>query len=224
MVSYSRAFAFIRGSEFPAGSPGHFHAALTLRKRHPYLNDDVYVYAEDGPDVESFLRMVRTFNERPSQPTRWNLHVHRGADFMEKLRKDRAGDVVIVAGKNDAKMRTIHELHADGFFVLGDKPWLIGADELPMLSEAATTRPLAMDIMTERHEITNRVQKALADRPEVFGRFRTDGGEPAIHMESRIALARNSAAARTATARARSAPSSSPLRPASARACAALRR
>jgi len=165
-------------------NPGHFHAALTLRKRHPRLNDDVYVYAEDGPDVESFLRMVHTFNERPSQPTRWNLHVHRGADFMEKLRKDRAGDVVIVAGKNDAKMRTIHELHADGFFVLGDKPWLIGADELPMLSDAATTRPLAMDIMTERHEITNRVQKALADRPEVFGRFRTEGGEPAIHMES----------------------------------------
>jgi predicted dehydrogenase len=165
-------------------NPGHFHAALTLRKRHPRLSDDVYVYAEDGPDVESFLRMVRTFNERSSQPTRWNLYVHRGADYMEKLRKDRAGDIAIVAGKNDAKMRTIHELHGDGYFVLGDKPWLIGADELPMLSDAATTRPLAMDIMTERHEITMRVQKALADRPEVFGRFRTNGTDPAIQMES----------------------------------------
>jgi len=164
--------------------PGHFHAALTLRKRDPRLSDDVYVYAEEGPDIESFLRMVRSFNERASDPTLWNLHVYRGADFLERLRRERAGDIVIIAGKNSTKMASIHELHGDGFFVLGDKPWLIAADELPLLGSPATSPPLAMDIMTERHEIANRVQKALADRPEVFGHFRTDGTEPAIQMES----------------------------------------
>jgi predicted dehydrogenase len=92
--------------------------------------------------------------------------------------------VVVFAGKNDAKMRAIHRLHADGFFVLGDKPWLIAPPELPLLKQAASTAPLAMDIMTERHEIATRVQKALCDRPAVFGRFRTDDAQPAIELES----------------------------------------
>jgi predicted dehydrogenase len=38
--------------------------------------------------------------------------------------------------------------------------------------------------MTERHEIANRLQKALVASPEVFGRLRTDGAEPAIHIRS----------------------------------------
>ena len=165
-------------------NPGHFHAALTLRKSHPRLNDDVYVYSEDGPDVESFLRMVQTFNERPKAPTRWKLHVYRGADYLERLRTERPGDVVIIAGRNDTKMTSIHRLHADGFFVLGDKPWLIAASELGMLNATAPTPPLAMDIMTERHEAATLVQKALTEHAEVFGRFRTGGDEPAIAMKS----------------------------------------
>jgi predicted dehydrogenase len=165
-------------------NPGHFHAALTLRQRHARLSDDVYVFADEGPDVESFLRTVRTFNDRAQAPTGWRLHVYRGPDYLERLLAERPGEVAIVAGRNDIKLRCIHRLHADGFLVLGDKPWLIHPGELTLLKEAATTPPLAMDIMTERHEITMRVQKALADRPEVFGRFRTNGTDPAIQMES----------------------------------------
>ncbi len=165
-------------------NPGHFHAALTLRQRHPRLSDDVHVYAEDGPDVESFLGIVRTFNERPRDPTQWKLHVHRGADCLQRLRSERPGDVVIIAGRNDARMKSIHLLHRDGFLVLGDKPWLIAGDQISMLHEITAAAPLAMDIMTERHEIANRIQHALAAQPEVFGRFRTDGEQPAIEMRS----------------------------------------
>jgi predicted dehydrogenase len=165
-------------------NPGHFHAALTLRQRHARLGDDVYVYAEEGPDVESFLRIVRTFNERAQQPTGWRLHVYRGPDYLERLLAERPGEVAIVAGRNDVKLRCIHRLHADGFMVLGDKPWLIHPGELTLLKEAATTPPLAMDIMTERHEIANRLQRALMASPEVFGRLRADGGEPAIQIRS----------------------------------------
>lgn len=164
--------------------PGHFHAALTLRQRHPRLSDDVHVYANDGPDLENFLRIVRTFNQRADNPTRWNLHVYRGKDHFERLRAERPGDVVIIAGKNDSKMASIHRLHADGFFVLGDKPWLIDPVQIGMLKQTASTPPLAMDIMTERHEIANRLQVALAAQPRVFGRLRNDGGQPAISMES----------------------------------------
>ncbi len=164
--------------------PGHFHAALTLRQRHPRLSDDVHVYATEGPDLENFLRIVRTFNQRADDPTRWNLHVYHGDDHFERLRSDRPGEVVIIAGKNDSKMESIHRLHADGFFVLGDKPWLIDPGQIGMLEEAAATPPLAMDIMTERHEIATRLQVALAAQPRVFGRLRNDGGRPAISIES----------------------------------------
>jgi predicted dehydrogenase len=165
-------------------NPGHFHAGLTLRKSHPRLHEDVYVYSEDGPDVESFLRIVQSFNERPKDPTRWKLHVYRGPDYLEHLRAERPGDVAIIAGRNDTKMASIHRLHADGFYVLGDKPWLIAASELGMLNQTAPTPPLAMDILTERHEAATLVQKALTEHSAVFGEFRTGGDEPAIAMKS----------------------------------------
>jgi hypothetical protein len=155
-----------------------------MRKSHPRLSNDVYVYAEDGPEVESFLRIVQTFNARAQNPTRWNLRVYRGADYLQRLRSERPGDVVIIAGRNDTRMQSIHLLHADGFLVLGDKPWLIAADQISMLEETTAAPPLAWDIMTERHEIANRLQQALVARPEVFGRFRTDRAEPAIEMRS----------------------------------------
>jgi predicted dehydrogenase len=165
-------------------NPGHFHAALTLRKTHPRLAADVYVYSEDGPDLDRFLRIVQTFNERAVDPTHWKLHIYRGIDYLERLRAERPGKVVIVAGRNDTKMESIHRLHANGVFVLGDKPWTIGAEQLRILRDTVATPPLAMDIMTERSEIANRVQKALIARPEVFGSFRRDGSEPAIYMRS----------------------------------------
>ncbi len=165
-------------------NPGHFHAGLTLRQGHPRLSDDVYVYAPDGPDVEGFLRMVASFNERAQAPTRWKLHVQRGADPMQRLLAERAGDIVILSGRNDIKMESIGRLHAQGFYVLGDKPWLIGADELDLLHEATARPPLAMDIMTERHQIATQLQQALARAPDLFGQFRRTGTEPALAFRS----------------------------------------
>ena len=165
-------------------NPGHFHAALTLRERHPLIADDVHVFAEDGPDVDNFLRLVQSFNDRPVNPTRWTLFVYRGADYLQKLIAQRPGEVVIIAGRNDRKMPLIHCLHEQGFRVLGDKPWLIGGAQIALLREVTASAPLAMDIMTERHEIANRVQKALMQQPAVFGDFRVDGDQPAIAIRS----------------------------------------
>jgi predicted dehydrogenase len=165
-------------------NPGHFHAALTLRERHPLINDDIHVFAEDGPDVDHFVHLVHAFNERTVNPTRWTLHVYRGADFLEKLLAQRPGQVAIVAGRNSEKMLLIHLLHAQGFHVLGDKPWLIESTQLGLLREVIASAPLAMDIMTERHEMANRVQRALARTPAIFGDFRIDGDQPAIAIRS----------------------------------------
>jgi predicted dehydrogenase len=165
-------------------NPGHFHAGLTLRSRDPRLADDVYVYAEQGDDVDNFIRMVETFNNRPSDPTRWKLHVYRGPDYLERLRSERRGDIVVISGRNDTKMASIQQLHDDGFYVLGDKPWLIDTADEGKLGHVAATSPLAMDIMTERNQIASQLQRALARNPGVFGGYRRDGSEPAIYFKS----------------------------------------
>lgn len=165
-------------------NPGHFHAALTLRHSHPRLDDVVHVYAEDGPDVDNFLRIVNSFNARPENPTTWDIRVYRGADFFERLLAERPGNMVMTSGRNDAKMAAIHRLHEEGFFVLGDKPWLIDEAGVPLLAPTTSGAPLAMDIMTERQVETYRLQKALAARPELFGQWRMDGGAPAVSLRT----------------------------------------
>src|SRR4051812_36848437 len=161
-------------------NPGHFHAALTLRDRHPLIDDDVHVFAENGPDVDKFVHLVHAFNNRPLDPTHWTLYVYRGADFLEKMLSRRPGEAVVIAGRNHKKMECIELLHRQKFSVLGDKPWLIDSAQLELLQGVAARPPLAMDIMTERHEVTNRLQKALACQPAVFGEFRIDREQPAI--------------------------------------------
>jgi predicted dehydrogenase len=165
-------------------NPGHFHAALTLRASHPLIDDDIHVFAEDGPDVDNFVRLVHSFNDRAVNPTHWTLYVYRGADYLEKLLAQRPGNVVIIAGRNNEKMPLIHLLHAQGFCVLGDKPWLVESGQVGLLEEITASAPLAMDIMTERHEIVNRLQKAFVRQPAIFGGFRIDGGQPAIAIRS----------------------------------------
>lgn len=165
-------------------NPGHFHAALTLRKRHSLLSDEVYVYAEDGQDLQDFLRLVTSFNQRSEDPTSWEMHAYRGHDYMDALLRKPPGDVAIVAGKNNSKLSTMHRLHQAGLHVLGDKTWLTDANPLEILSDITASPPLAMDIMTERFEVATRLQQALSTDEEVFGSFRDTGSEPAVYFKS----------------------------------------
>ena len=165
-------------------NPGHFHAALTLRERHPLLSNDVSVYAEDGPELEKFLEIVGSFNRRSANPTAWNLNVYRGSDYLEALLRDPPGDIAILAGKNDSKLSSMSRLHQAGIHVLGDKTWLIDSSELDLLKPLTSSAPLAMDIMTERFEIATRLQQGLAQQPEVFGAFRDSSDGPSVYFRS----------------------------------------
>lgn len=164
-------------------NPGHFHAALTLRQRHPLLGNDVYVYAEDGPELDGFLDIVRSFNARENDPTRWTLHTYRGADYLARLVAERPGDIAVLAGKSLGKTALLRRLHAAGFHVLCDKPMLISGADMDLLEGAVTAPPLAMEIMTGRHDPTSRLLKALVGRGDLFGAFRA-GADPAIDMTS----------------------------------------
>lgn len=165
-------------------NPGHFHAALALRNRHALLKDDVFVYSEEGSDLDRFLSLVEAFNTRAQDPTAWRLTIYRGADHLERLIAERRGNVVLLAGRNDGKMRSIERLQSAGFAVLGDKTWLIDENDLPSVDRVVAATPLALDMMTERWDIGNRVLKILSDDAAVFGDFRRGEDETAVSMVS----------------------------------------
>jgi predicted dehydrogenase len=164
--------------------PGHFHAALTLRKDNPRIDRDVHLYAHGGQDRERFLALIQAFNARENEPTRWCVHVHEADDPLEQLIAERRGDVVVLAGRNAGKLASIARLHQAGFHVLADKPWLTSSEALPFLDEATAGPPLAMDIMTERHEVLARLRRRIVSSPELFGALVGDDDGPAIEIAS----------------------------------------
>ena len=164
--------------------PGHFHAALTLRVRNPRVDRRVHLHATPGPERDAFIALVRSFNTRDGNPTDWDLEVHESVDPERILIEERRGAVVVLAGRNQPKLGTIARLHAAGFHVLADKPWLTDRAALPDLERATAGGPLAMDIMTFRHEVVAGLSGRIAASPELFGELDASADGPAIDIRS----------------------------------------
>jgi len=162
--------------------PGHFHGALTLRVPQAKVADEVFVYAREGPELRDFLTLLERFNGRASSPTRWRPIVTTSGDPLARLVEERRGDVVVLAGRNGGKARTIRRLHESGFHVLADKPWLVEPGDLEHIRASLAGWPLAAEIMTGRHDVAAGLVKRIVDTPALFGAFRDDG--PAIEQES----------------------------------------
>jgi predicted dehydrogenase len=170
--------------------PSHFHAAL-VQKTMPFgVSPLVRVYAPDGPELNDHLARIRGYNARPDDPTAWSEDVHTGADFFEKMiRKEKPGAVVVLAGNNRKKAEYIAKALETGFNVLADKPMAIDAQGYALLKKAFLTSEtkglLLYDIMTERSEVTNTLQKELIARGDVFGDLAAGTpSDPAIVMTS----------------------------------------
>lgn len=153
--------------------PCHFHAALVQKDMYSWLAPQASVYAPLAPELLDYLNRVGLFNVRKENPTRWELDIHTGPDFFERMLRDKPGNVVIFAGRNRVKIdRILRSLEA-GLHVLADKPWIIRTADLPKLERAlelAEQKNLAAyDIMTERFEITSILQKELVNTPGVYG-------------------------------------------------------
>jgi predicted dehydrogenase len=165
--------------------PGHFHAALTLRERHPRVRDEVFVYAPPGPELDDFLALIDAFNRRAERPTDWRPVVRRGAGSLERFLRERPGEVVILAGRNDRKIALMRQLHDAGVHVLADKPWLAGPEGLDDLRHTLAGGALAMEIMTGRHEISSILIRKLVGEGEIFGDFESkESDSPAIEVAS----------------------------------------
>jgi predicted dehydrogenase len=169
--------------------PGHFHAALIQKEMYPGVADTVHVYAPLGPDLTAHLLRIAGFNLRAENPTRWKVEVHASPDYLERLLKERRGNVVVLSGRNQGKIDRVLASVEAGLNVLADKPWIISSADLPKLEKALDTADakglVAYDVMTERSEVTTALQRELVNDPAVAGEIGPGTAEePAIAMES----------------------------------------
>lgn len=169
--------------------PGHFHAALVQKNMVEGIDSNVYVYAPDGPELKAHLDLINQYNTRQDNPTRWNEHVYTGTDFAQKMLSEKKGNVVVLSGNNKEKTEFMLQAIDSGMNVLADKPMAINSADFELLqrsfNEAVKKNVLLYDIMTERSEITNIVQKELANDKEVFGNLKTGSEkDPAVVMQS----------------------------------------
>jgi predicted dehydrogenase len=169
--------------------PGHFHAGLVQKEMYPDVSTTVDVYAPEGPDLQAHVRRIQAFNSRKDRPTSWVLNLHTGPDFLERMLRERPGNIVVVSGKNRGKIDRIGRSVAADLHVLADKPWVLTSADLPALegalADADARKVVAYDIMTERFEITTILQRALVNDPAVFGtQLEGTPDDPGVYMES----------------------------------------
>jgi predicted dehydrogenase len=169
--------------------PGHFHAALVQKEMLPWVDARVHVYAPLGTDLLDHLGRLGGFNNREDHPTSWQVEVHAGPDALSRMLAEKPGNVVVLSGRNRRKIDVIVASLRAGLHVLADKPWVIDAKDLPKLDtalEVARERNLAAwDIMTERYEITTRLQRSLVNDRGIFGEIDPGSPErPGVTLES----------------------------------------
>jgi predicted dehydrogenase len=169
--------------------PGHFHASLVQKEMYPGVSPTVHVYAPLGPDLIDHLGRIARFNLRKDAPTKWELEVHTGSDFLERMLRDRPGNVAVISGRNRGKIDRIQASLDAGLHALVDKPWILEPADLAKLERALATADetgrVALDIMTERFEVTSDLQRELVNDPATFGSLLPGSpAEPAVYMES----------------------------------------
>ncbi|WP_372635603.1 putative oxidoreductase C-terminal domain-containing protein [Fodinibius sp.] len=153
--------------------PAHFHAALVQKHPIPQVDSTVYIYGPEGPDLDMHLERIEGFNSRKKNPTDWTCKVYEGDDFLERMLREKPGNVMVTAGNNRKKTEYIKKTVAEGINVLSDKPMAIDKEGWELLVAAFELAEengvLLYDIMTERKEVTTRIQRRLARREELFG-------------------------------------------------------
>lgn len=169
--------------------PGHFHASLVQKYMYEDVDPLVHVYAPPGEDVVEHMKRIEGFNTRADQPTQWRTEIYTGPDYLERMLRDKRGNVVVISGNNAHKTEYILRSMQAGQNVLADKPMVITPPDLQKLKQAFALAEqkgtLLYDIMTERFEITSILQRELSRKPELFGTLlKGTADDPAIRKES----------------------------------------
>lgn len=179
--------------------PGHSHAAALHTTMLAGFSDEAHVYAPLGTDLTSHLDRVAHFNDRAANPTSWRLKIYAGADYLQKLREEPPGNVVVLSGRNGKKIDYILEALRDRQNVLADKPWIIESDAISRLDAALNLADkeglIAYDCMTQRFDTAYQMQRALVNDREIFGEPVPGSPDaPSVRMENLHALLKMGAA------------------------------
>lgn len=169
--------------------PGHFHASLLQKFPQRQVNDTVHVYAPEGNELDQYLSSIESYNQRPENPTNWQIVLYAGEDYLEKMIEEKNGNVVILAGNNRKKTEYIFQSLNAGFNVLSDKPMAINKENFNLLKTAFDSAYVhdtyLLDVMTERNEIINTLTRELVNRKELFGELQVGTPDnPGVVMES----------------------------------------
>jgi predicted dehydrogenase len=170
-------------------APGHFHAALVQKRMHPSVHRRTYVYAPLDDDLVAHLDRISGFNSRTDQPTDWDLDLRCGNDYLARFLREQPGNTVVLSGRNRPKIDLMLAAVRNNLHVLADKPWIVEAADRPkleeLLREAEAREVLVSDVMTERHEVTTRLQRELIRDHEIFGDWLAGSREhPGLAFES----------------------------------------
>jgi len=154
--------------------PGHGHATFMQGSMNPAIYPEVHVYAPVGPDVQQYIKTIERANARKNNQTNWKLVVYTGTDYLEKMITEKKGNAVLISGNNSKKSEYIKRSVEAGFHVIADKPMAItDFKSLEEAFEIAERRKVVLfDPMDLRYDISNILQKELAQIPELFGVLR----------------------------------------------------
>lgn len=170
--------------------PGHFHAALLQKSMNEKVDSTVYVFAPESPELNAYTTLIESYNNRQENPTGWKEIFYTKPDYLEKMLSTKPGNVVVIAGNNKLKTNYINKSVEAGLNVLADKPMVINKEGFNKLVDIFATaeknKVLVYDIMTERYEINNILQKELMQLPAVFGTLEVGSlDDPAVSVESK---------------------------------------
>jgi len=172
--------------------PAHFHGALVHKEMHPAIAPTVHIYAPFRTDLMGHLERMASFNNREINPTYWQLEVHARPDFLVRMLKEKPGNVVMISGRNRQKIDYMLASVEAGLHVLADKPWIIRYEDFPKLEQlvqlALKNKRVIYDMMTERFEITNILQRELIRDRAVFGKLQRGSDGNVVQIRSVHAL------------------------------------
>jgi predicted dehydrogenase len=170
-------------------SPGHFHAALVQKRGLYGVHPRSYVYGPLDNDTLAHVARIASFNARRDDPTAWEVDLRAGADYLQRFVREQPGNTVILSGRNRPKIDLMQLAVENCLHVVADKPWIVEHADFPKLEalfrEADLRDVLVWDMLTERFEITNWLQREFIRDPEVFGQWQTGTPEqPALYFHS----------------------------------------
>src|SRR5262249_60270034 len=116
-------------------APGHFHAALVQKRMIPGVHPRCYVYGPLDSDTVAHLDRLAAFNNRPGEPTAWEVDLRAGPGWLERFEREQPGNTVVLSGRNRPKIDLMRSAVSCGLNVLADKPWVVEFADLPRLEE-----------------------------------------------------------------------------------------